>query len=297
MKRLSSWQNIILWLAIIVGALLVLLPIVALVGFGVLTVRPYRYKDTSKSPEGDYTVSVWRSAGQWPFGSARAKVVARGGGERETYETEIADDGGSGGAVVHWLDDHTAQVVLFGSEQMEESVTVDFSGSGIDLTAKRNPYPQDVPEDMKRSETLYTMEWVAPRDGEHLFWVGLRAWENADTGVTVTIYDLYREEVVQTFEDPGLALGSVGSSGTRDADFDGYADFYYKSGNQYFYYIWDARRECYVPDPYGLNEISGLSFNEEEKTVSGYLEDGSAARYRYQDGTLVQIGIQTKGKD
>lgn len=136
MKRFhtGTLKTVLLWAIVVVPLLLLLLWLLAIHSlFQDWSEQPYLYEDTSPSPRGDYTVSVWRSDGQWSFGPARAKVVASSGDMEEVYETKIADDGGTGWANVTWLDDTTAQVELDGSEQKPEVILVNFSGEKIDF--------------------------------------------------------------------------------------------------------------------------------------------------------------------
>jgi len=90
--------------------------------------QPLKYTEKSVSPGGEYTVVVKYSDGQWPFGSARMRIVAKDGPfHRESYDTEVSDDGGRGSVDVQWLDVDTALVTVCGSEQPAELITVDFS--------------------------------------------------------------------------------------------------------------------------------------------------------------------------
>ena len=53
----------------------------------------------------------------------------------------------------------------------------------------------------------------------------------------------------------------------EDVDFDGWTDFHFvvntgPQGSEYSaYYVWDPEAERFVPDPYGLNDLSNGSFN------------------------------------
>lgn len=95
--------------------------------------QPLKY--TEKLTSGGYTVTVKHSDGQWPFGPAKAKVIAEGDGlGRKIYSTQIADDGGQGMVEMQWLDEDTARVILQGSEQRDEVITVDF-GEELSITA------------------------------------------------------------------------------------------------------------------------------------------------------------------
>ena len=104
----------------------------------VLTWNPLRYREESISPGGTYTVMVKHSDGAWPFGPVKVKVYAKENWlTQETYETEIWDDGGPGSIEISWLDETTAQILLRGDEQRDETVTITFSNGEIQITTLR----------------------------------------------------------------------------------------------------------------------------------------------------------------
>jgi len=122
------------WAAVLFGGLCVLLPIAAILLF---CWQPLSYMEKSVSPGGGYTVVVKHSDGQWPFGPARVRITAKDGlFHRESYDTEICDDGGPGSIDVRWLDADAAQVTLRGSEQQAELITIDFSDH-VKITSER----------------------------------------------------------------------------------------------------------------------------------------------------------------
>lgn len=88
-SRLNTLKSILLWGIVAVPPLLLLLWLLVIHSlFQDWSERPYLYEDTFPSPGGGCTVVVWRSNGLWPFGHARAKVVASSGDAEEVYETE-----------------------------------------------------------------------------------------------------------------------------------------------------------------------------------------------------------------
>ena len=217
--------------------------------------RPYKYTQSSVSPGGEYTVTVKATDAQGFFGPANVKVIARDGWRREVYETEIADDGGHGGVRIFWLEEDTARVVLYGSEQTDEAITITFSDGAPVLEAVQPPKPEPVPEELQ--EGAVHSIWVSIHDGEHVFWVGLYQ-ESADPDAAkVVVYDRYRQEIVQVFEDTSQAPDGIHWPGSDDINGDGYTDFYYRIDDERTVYLWDPQAERFVQDSADVREVSG----------------------------------------
>lgn len=281
-----------------------------MVSFPLLLVwQPLKYTEKSVSPNGNYTVVVKHSDGQWPFGPAKVKVSAKKSWlVRKTYWTEIADDGGQGQIEISWPDEETAQVILHGDEQRDEIITATFSNEEIQIATFR----EEVTPTLPSSEPTLTPEpsplphepvniEVDVGDGEHTFWV-----EVVDTGepaadcnkLLINIYqDETKRELFQTFEswwaDPhGLYCFPV-----EDMDFDGDMDFSvcnqdYRSFHRCSHYFWDEEEERFVEDPYGLNRLTNVEFDGERRVVRASNGDAAGQTifyYRYQDGALVCI--------
>lgn len=83
----------------------------------------------------------------------------------------------------------------------------------------------------------------------------------------------------------------------EDVDFDGWTDFHFavntgtQGGEYSAYYVWDAETERFVPDPYGLNELSNGSFSEYRREVCSHTESGKKRTYyQYENGGLIWSG-------
>jgi len=140
-------------------------------------------------------------------------------------------------------------------------------------------------------------------DGEHTFWV-----EAVDTGEpafdgTVSRVDIYRDredaEPFQTFEEI-LNKGDL-EIVPIDVDFDGDTDFSvllhdYRSFRYSAYYIWDGKRERFIEDPYGLNDLNRAEFDPESKTIETSdwsLMGGQTSYYRYEGNDLLCVRALT----
>ncbi len=83
----------------------------------------------------------------------------------------------------------------------------------------------------------------------------------------------------------------------EDVDFDGWTDFHFvvntgPQGSEYSaYYVWDPEAERFVPDPYGLNDLSNGSFNKYREEVCSCTESGKKRTYyQYENGDLTWSG-------
>ena len=208
--------------------------------------RPYKYTQTSVSPGGAYTVTVKSTDAQGFFGPADTKVIAGSGRRREVYETEIFDDGGHGGVRIFWLEEDTARVVLYGSEQTDEAITITFPDGAPVLEAVQPPKPEPVPEELQ--EGAVHSDWVNIHDGEHVFWVGLYEGKSSPDATAVVVYDRYRQEVVQVFKDQAQPPDAISWPGSDDINGDGYTDFYYRIDDERTVYLWDPQTERFVQD-------------------------------------------------
>lgn len=158
------------------------------------------------------------------------------------------------------------------------------------------------------TETVTSAGFHAPEgleldvgDGEHKFWV-----ETIDTGKpsydgTVALIRIYRDredaEPFQTFEE--TLYTRVPEVTPVDVDFDGNTDFSvllhdYRSFRHSSYYIWDSAQECFVEDPYGLNNLNWAEFDTEKKIVEG--KHGSMMGwqtnyYRYEQDQLLRVRV------
>lgn len=135
-------------------------------------------------------------------------------------------------------------------------------------------------------------------DGEHKFWVELT---KEGEGKRVNIYEKQGDtRPIQTFEDTeGFVSPSGADLTAEDVNFDGYMDFHFCTSFGYSivshssYYVWDPEEGCFVPDPYGLNELSTaefLPYVKEVRSLSrGPMGTGTVS-YCYENGVLVKVG-------
>lgn len=138
-------------------------------------------------------------------------------------------------------------------------------------------------------------------DGEPSLRVEARSegyWPNefAQT-LTLEIYLGDAAESAQTL------TGTTGMEGEEfqlycsDVDFDGDLDLYvtYSQGvqNTFFtFYLWDAGSEQFVPDTYGLGELSNVKFNVDEQFVVSSRKTSFSEEityYRYKEGQLAMV--------
>ncbi len=297
MKRGTKW---------FIGAILLL---ALLFGFWVWAVdslfadmadTTYKYEETFPSPDGAYTVTVWRSDAVWSFGPVSVRVVGTSAAGEESYETEIFSDGGQGGVTVSWPAEDKALVTLFGKEQRDEIITVTFNEDGVQLTALREeppvtPAPTSAPVLTQAPDPAPMGMEVDVGDGEHTFWVEV---VNQETWGLFEI-NIYREkgdaQPFQTLEGCSEDVFQQLSCYVEDMDFDGDMDFGVRISETpnghalYSYYIWDEGSSQFVSDPYGLNELFSLGPPElipEGKTIRTYTRWGAGSAgevhlYRY----------------
>lgn len=166
----------------------------------------------------------------------------------------------------------------------------------IETSAVSTPAPEPTPTPTPVPTSLGIELDVG--NGEHTFWVEL-----TDEGEKnrVNVYEKQGDaRPIQTFEDTeGFVSPSRADLTAEDVNFDGYMDFHFYTSFGYSivshssYYVWDPAAGCFVPDPYGLNDLSTLEFSPEQKEVTslsrGSLGTGIAV-YRYENGKLIQVG-------
>ena len=260
-------KKVLFWGALAVCALALLLFLLWLFAIHSLfqswSERPYLYEENSISPDSKYSIAVWRSEGIWPFGPALAKVTASDGDMEGAYETEIFDDGGQGGVHIFWLDENTARVVLSGSEQTDETVTITFPGGTPVLETVKLPRSDVVPEGMQEGLACAVGQ-LKVQDGEYAFWVGLYEGESGPDVTVAVVYDLYEQNIVQEFEDPLRPVDAVRWSEIKDMDGDGYADFYYRTGGDPVVYLWDPLTERFVRSLTDGQKIAGEEMRKEK---------------------------------
>lgn len=172
----------------------------------------------------------------------------------------------------------------------------DLSDPPIETPAVSTPAPEPTPTPTPEPTSIGLEVDVG--DGEHKFWVEL-----TDEGEEkrVNIYEKQGDaQPIQTFEDTeGFVSLSRAGLTAEDVNFDGYMDFHFYTSFGYSivshssYYVWDPAAGCFVPDPYGLNDLSTAEFLPYVKEVSslsrGPMGTGSAS-YCYEDGKLIQTG-------
>lgn len=181
----------------------------------------------------------------------------------------------------------------------EPAVSAPVPTSTPAATVTPAPTPTSTPE----STPTPTPEPTAPGleldvgDGEHKFWVELTG-EGTDR--RVNIYEKQGDsQPLQTFlEEGNVPLDTVELT-AEDVNFDGFMDFHFYTGFGYStvshssYYTWDPEEGCFVPDPYGLNELSTAEFLPDTKEVSSLSrrpQGTGITSNRYEDGKLVQVG-------
>lgn len=123
-------------------------------------------------------------------------------------------------------------------------------------------------------------------------------WPN-EFAQTLTL-EIYLGEVEESSQ---TLTGTTGMAGEEfqlycsDVDFDGDLDLYvtYSQGveNTFFtFYLWDAGAEQFVPDTYGLGELSNVKFNVDEQFVVGSRKTEVSEEityYRYKEGQLAMV--------
>lgn len=178
------------------------------------------------------------------------------------------------------------------SQQAESPTPEPMPTLAATVTPTPEPTPSPTPE-----PTSVGIE-VDVGDGEHKFWVEL-----TDEGEEkrVNIYEKQGDvQPIQTFEDTeGFVSLSRAGLTAEDVNFDGYMDFHFYTSFGYSivshssYYVWDPAAGCFVPDPYGLNDLSTAEFQPYTKEVSS-LSRGPmgtlVTSYQYENGALVEVG-------
>ena len=115
--------------------------------------------------------------------------------------------------------------------------------------------------------------------------------------LTLEIYLGEVEESSQTLTGTTGMAGEEFQLYCSDVDFDGDLDLYvtYSQGveNTFFtFYLWDAGAEQFVPDTYGLEELSNVKFNVDEQFVVGSRKTEVSEEityYRYKEGQLAMV--------
>lgn len=182
----------------------------------------------------------------------------------------------------------TITATIEGVGEQECVVRCQFADSA-NPAATVTPTPEPTPE-----PTAVGIE-VDIGDGEHKFWVEL---VDTDTygNLMVNIYEKPTDrEPVQSFEDQCECSFERIYFYVEDVNFDGDTDFgvlYSRAPNghaSFSYYIWDAKEEKFIPDPYGLNELCSVGEPEmlpEEKAIRTFMRSnagrsGEVRFYRY----------------
>ena len=123
-------------------------------------------------------------------------------------------------------------------------------------------------------------------------------WPN-EFAQTLTL-EIYLGEVEESSQ---TLTGTTGMAGEEfqlycsDVDFDGDLDLYvtYSQGVEntfYAFYLWDAGAEQFVPDTYGLGELSNVKFNVDEQFVVASRKTSFSEEityYRYKEGQLAMV--------
>lgn len=123
-------------------------------------------------------------------------------------------------------------------------------------------------------------------------------WPN-EFAQTLTL-EVYLGEAAESLQ---TLTGTTGMSGEEfqlfcsDVDFDGDLDLYvtYSQGVQntfYTFYLWDAGTEQFIPDTYGLGDLSNAKFNVDEQFVVSSRKAASSEEityYRYKEGQLSMV--------
>lgn len=115
--------------------------------------------------------------------------------------------------------------------------------------------------------------------------------------LTLEIYLGEVEESSQTLTGTTGMAGEEFQLYCSDVDFDGDLDLYvtYSQGveNTFFtFYLWDAGTERFVPDAYGLEELSNVKFNVDEQFVVASRKTEVSEEityYRYKEGQLAMV--------
>lgn len=114
---------------------------------------------TSTSPDGDYELVIY-SVGEpdFPFGAAHGRLVLKGKEKTVAYRSfEVANDGArfyDGDLETTWYGDRV-EVVVSGSEQRDELVTLSFNGqtSSRRLTTRYRREDTDIEKDREQDST------------------------------------------------------------------------------------------------------------------------------------------------
>lgn len=162
---------------------------------------------------------------------------------------------------------------------------------------EREPAPTPTPEPAPRAEPVSTLE-LSVGNGFPSFWLELvRTGEPGE--LRVDIYQAQGDpEPIRSFTEwsPEYQLTELKA---EDVDFDGDMDFHFvvntgtQGGIRSAYYIWDGGRGEFIPDPYGLNELTDLWFNADTREVissARWLGGGRTAYYQYENGSLTPVG-------
>lgn len=115
--------------------------------------------------------------------------------------------------------------------------------------------------------------------------------------LTLEIYLGEATESLQTLTGTTGMAGDAFQLFCSDVDFDGDLDLYvtYSQGVQntfYTFYLWDAGTERFVPDVYGLGELSNAKFNVDEQFVVASRKTEVSEEityYRYKEGQLAMV--------
>lgn len=115
--------------------------------------------------------------------------------------------------------------------------------------------------------------------------------------LTLEVYLGDAETSAQTLTGTTGMAGEEFQLSCSDVDFDGDLDLYvtYSQGVEntfYTFYLWDAGSEQFVPDTYGLGELSNVKFNVDEQFVVASRKTSFSEEityYRYKEGQLAMV--------
>lgn len=162
---------------------------------------------------------------------------------------------------------------------------------------REEPAPIPSPTPSPQAEPISALE-LELGEGLRSFWVELtRTGEPGE--LAVSIYKSQGDaQPFQSFTEwsPDVELTELEA---EDVNFDGNVDFHFRTvtgtqgGTRSAYYIWDSGRGEFIPDPYGLNELTDLRFNADTREVissAHWLDGGRTAYYQYENRSLTLVG-------